>query len=145
MQLKVNKYQSGENRTSTKKHYGLIADEVEKVFPEIVSHTNMGGKDYQSVNKSAYGIIAIKAIQEQQVIIESQKTDIQNQKADIEEMKTMINALKARIDQLSTGTSLNSKASSQNNQVMELSGARLMQNAPNLLIQLLLSAITCQK
>ncbi|CAN5739065.1 hypothetical protein BH10BAC2_BH10BAC2_35250 [soil metagenome] len=124
MQLKVKKYQTTENKPGAKKHYGIGSEEVEKLFPEIASLTNKDGKDYHAVNKSAYGVIAIKAIQEQQVIIE-------NQKADIDEMKAMINELKTRIDQLSSGTSTNSKASSQNNQEMELSGARLMQNAPN--------------
>lgn len=49
----------------------MIAQEVEKLFPEIVAHIKDSSQDNYMVNKSAYGVIAIKAIQEQQKKIET--------------------------------------------------------------------------
>src|SRR5206468_11803622 len=49
------------------KHYGLIAQEAEKIFPEVVTHNKLdGGGDYYTMDYTAYGVLAIKAIQEQQ-------------------------------------------------------------------------------
>jgi hypothetical protein len=38
MQLDVKKYHFIQNESADKKHYGLIAQEVENIFPEIVSY-----------------------------------------------------------------------------------------------------------
>ena len=58
-----------------KKHYGMIAQDVEKIFPEVVHHKiiNSGKQDVYAMNYSAFGVIAIKAIQEQQKKIEEQE------------------------------------------------------------------------
>src|SRR6266498_1082942 len=38
LQLDVKKYHFLKNKPDDKKHYGMIAQEVEKIFPEVVSH-----------------------------------------------------------------------------------------------------------
>lgn len=72
LQLQIKKYHFLENKSSDMKSYGLIAQEVEKIFPEIVSHNQQdGGEDYYTMNYTGYGVLAIKAIQEQQKKITS--------------------------------------------------------------------------
>ena len=53
------------------KQVGLIAQEVEKIFPELVVNNNKHG--YKSVRYNWLPIYLLKAIQEQQKIIEELK------------------------------------------------------------------------
>jgi hypothetical protein len=62
---------------------GVIAQEVEKVFPELV----MTGKDgYKSVSYEKMSAIIIEAVKEQQKLIEKQQTEI-------DELKTLVKKL----------------------------------------------------
>ena len=60
---------------TSKRCFGLIAQNVQRYFPEIIStfdtKENLLGLDY-----SKTGVLAIKAIQEQQEIIEAQQRKI---------------------------------------------------------------------
>jgi hypothetical protein len=49
-------------------YYGFLAQEVEKVFPEFVFNSE---GDIKGIGYSNFSVIAIKAIQEQQVLIET--------------------------------------------------------------------------
>jgi hypothetical protein len=68
MKLDIKKYHFLESKSADKKHYGMIAQEVENIFPEVVYHKIMDStnKDLYAMNYSAFGVLAIKAIQEQQ-------------------------------------------------------------------------------
>lgn len=67
MLLKPSKYFYKSSRNIAKnKSIGFIAQDVEKIFPEIVYDSDDGLK---GLNYAAFGVIAIKAIQEQQEII----------------------------------------------------------------------------
>ena len=117
MQLEIKKYHFLRNKPEDKKSYGMIAQEVEKIFPKVVYHNkiNASGNDYYMMNYEAFGVLAIKAIQEQQMIIEKLKSDI-------EELKQSITQSSSKSDQSSkniTKTTLN------------LSAAHLNQNTPN--------------
>jgi hypothetical protein len=140
MQLDIKTYRFLENKPTDKKHYGMIAQEVEKIFPEVVSpdKKNGGDKDYYTMNYSAFGVLAIKAIQEQQKKIEEQEKTNQEQQQkitvlenQIAEQQKIINDLKSSIDQIRQSTSSSSQSSSLITKFSELSGARLIQNAPN--------------
>jgi hypothetical protein len=129
LQLGVKKYHFLENKTADKKHYGLIAQEVEKIFPEVVQHNIMDGsdKDYYTMNYSAYGVIAIKAIQEQQKKIEQQEQTNQEQQQKIITLEDRIAKLEAALNNGSV-----SNASSNNSIIRkEISGVTLEQNQPN--------------
>lgn len=64
-------YKSDKTAKST---IGFIAQEVEQFFPELV-----GEKDgFKSVNYSGFAVLAVKAIQEQQEIIEKQASIIED-------------------------------------------------------------------
>lgn len=62
------------NNPSNEQTVGFIAQEVEKLFPDAVIHTgtniNSSSKDLLALNYTALGVYAIKAIQEQQELIE---------------------------------------------------------------------------
>ncbi|OFX28444.1 MAG: hypothetical protein A2X08_13525 [Bacteroidetes bacterium GWA2_32_17] len=101
MELQVVEY-NFINQTNQKRYIGLIAQDVESVFPSLVSHTDKNeadgeNTDIYTLDYAATGVIAIKAIQEQQVminkLIEENKnfkkleTDYNNLKAEIELLK----------------------------------------------------------
>jgi hypothetical protein len=74
-------YKSDDARTKT---IGLIAQDVQKIFPEVVHYSK--ADDLYGIDYSAFGVIAIKAIQEQQSIIE-------NQQEQIDELKALVTTL----------------------------------------------------
>ncbi|WP_047547161.1 tail fiber domain-containing protein [Psychroserpens sp. Hel_I_66] len=74
-------YKSDDSKTET---IGLIAQEVQKILPEVVQYSKVD--DLFGVDYAAFGVIAIKAIQEQQVLIE-------NQQKQIDELKTLVTTL----------------------------------------------------
>jgi hypothetical protein len=106
--LDVKKYHMLESAPSDKKRYGLIAQEAEKVFPEAVTHIIQDdGSDIYTLDYSVFGIIAIKALQEQQ---------------------KKITTLEERIAKLEAA--INAGANS-NNISKETGSASLEQNMPN--------------
>ena len=67
LDLEAKKYfMTGKENVSKNKSLGFIAQEVEALFPEIVSEKD----GYKALSYSSFGILAIKAIQEQQQLIE---------------------------------------------------------------------------
>lgn|GEM_PF-4119803 len=85
LQTKAYRYNSESDKTSI----GFIAQEVNEIIPEIVMYDKEA--DQYSVNYSATGILAIKAIQEQQEIIE-------NQQAQIDELIRINKKILAKLD-----------------------------------------------
>lgn len=74
MKLEAKSYHYKDNENSAPLSYGFIAQEVEKIFPEAVA--TMGRDGMKAVGYQKLNILAIKAIQEQQVIIEEQNKRI---------------------------------------------------------------------
>jgi len=94
MQLKTYTYHLLDNDTQDPYSYGLMAQELEKVFPDMVTKVEPGKEgSLIGINYSNLGVIAIKAIQEQQQVIDTQnkKIDIQNKL--IIEQEARLNAL----------------------------------------------------
>ncbi|PSR55357.1 hypothetical protein AHMF7605_18510 [Adhaeribacter arboris] len=117
LQLEVKQYHFLGEQSSDKKHYGMLAQEVEKLFPEMVAHKTDDGQDRYFVNQSTYGVVALKAIQEQQQTIEKQQLEIA-------ELRTIVRDLQAAINPKAPATI-------SPNKVETGAGARLLQNAPN--------------
>jgi hypothetical protein len=66
------------NMTAGSRSFGLIAQDVAEYFPEIVSRMQeKDGKILLGIAYSKIGVLAIKAIQEQQVMIEEQRERIE--------------------------------------------------------------------
>jgi hypothetical protein len=75
--LRVVKYNWKNDADGTPQELGLIAQEVEQVFPGLVQDDlnpiEEGGEIYKQVKQSVLPFMLLKAIQEQQAIIESLK------------------------------------------------------------------------
>ena len=61
--------------TTKKQSIGVIAQEVQKLFPEVVHYSEVD--DTYGVDYSAFGVIAVKAIQEQQAEIKDLKSRLE--------------------------------------------------------------------
>ncbi|MEQ9219380.1 MAG: tail fiber domain-containing protein [Cyclobacteriaceae bacterium] len=74
LQLKPSSYQFiNSNETSV----GFIAQEVQEFFPELITITKGNGyEDLHMLNYEGFGVLAIKAIQEQQELIDTQAKKI---------------------------------------------------------------------
>lgn len=86
------------------KQIGVIAQEVEKVFPELVSTDEDG---YKSVAYEKLSAILVEAMKEQQKLIDEQKRTIEtlsisqtNTEHEMQQLKSELNTLKEMIDQL---------------------------------------------
>ena len=86
-------YTAGKGMEANKEYYGFISQEVEKVFPETViqKEISVGNEkvdDFRFINQTNFTPILVKALQEQQALIEKQNIEINKLK---EKIKTMEN------------------------------------------------------
>ena len=96
-QLKAYRYLYKDQELSAKKTIGFMAQDIQPFFPELVGQAEDG---YFGLNYSGFGVVAIKAIQEQQVIIESQQRTIKELKESQDESKLLLSQLLKRIEDL---------------------------------------------
>jgi hypothetical protein len=95
MALQPKTYLYTDQKDDEKNITGFLAQEVLPLFPELVSEFKYPKKDttdtnvYQGINYSGFSVIAIKAIQEQQEIIE-------NLQIKMDKMEKRISALEAK-------------------------------------------------
>lgn len=91
MELEVVKYRFKEQRDS-QKYLGFIAQDVEKVIPDLVKAPENSADESSSymLDYAGFGTLAIKAIQEQQSIIDSQQKQINFLLKEIENIKASI-------------------------------------------------------
>lgn len=90
MQLKPVDYLYNEQKPTENKVIGFVAQEVKPLFPEIVVASE---EDKLGITYGTTGVIAIKAIQEQQEIIKQQQEEI-------DELKLMLTKLASEINEL---------------------------------------------
>jgi hypothetical protein len=77
--LRVVKYNWNNHEEGTPKEIGLIAQEVEQVFPGLVQdalHPSEDGIAYKTLKASVLPFMLLKAIQEQQAMIEELKAEV---------------------------------------------------------------------
>ena len=99
-----------EKHFTDEKQIGLIAQELEKIYPELVQ-TDANG--YKTVDYSHITPILIEAIKEQQVIIEELKNnvDVLNSKIEnTESLEKRINSLECSIKSLTELLNLSSSS-----------------------------------
>jgi Chaperone of endosialidase len=83
---------SMKNDENNQQVMGFVAQEVEKLFPEIVKEIALrDGTTYKAMNYDAIGVLAIKAIQEQQNIIEDQQKTITFLLEEVKAIKQQLN------------------------------------------------------
>ncbi len=76
--------------------YGLIAEEVEEIKPELVSYNQEGLPETVSYSKLVVPLL--KAIQEQEVKISSQQEELQEKDAEIEDLKARIERIEEALE-----------------------------------------------
>lgn len=76
-QLKPATYQF-KNTTDKQEYNGFIAQDIMKIFPSMVTHNVIKERnlDAYTMDYSGFGVIAIKGLQELQIIVEKQKEKI---------------------------------------------------------------------
>jgi hypothetical protein len=90
LQLQPVSYEMNDNNTAGDKSIGFIAQDVKTLFPELVSVTSDTASGYKGINDlhavsyNGFGVLAIKAIQEQQLMIKALQ-------AEIEQLRTLFN------------------------------------------------------
>ncbi len=77
MQLKPYTYRYKAEAADAQHSLGFLAQDVQTVFPELVGQSivRFGKKGYLSINYGGFGVLAIKAIQEQQAEMEGLKKE----------------------------------------------------------------------
>jgi len=76
-----------EKNFNDKRQIGIIAQDIEKIYPELVRTDTEG---YKTVDYTKLTPILLEAIKAQQQIIESQKIEMNDLKADVESIKIHI-------------------------------------------------------
>jgi hypothetical protein len=98
--LNISTYRYKSNAPNSRS-FGLIAQNVAQYFPEIVSETqDKEGRKLLGIAYGKTGVLALKAIQEQQAIIEKQQQQIEN-------LQQQINLLLKRIEVIEKNKSFN--------------------------------------
>lgn len=93
LQLRPVNFEMCNDNPSHQKSIGFIAQDVKRLFPELVtviSDTSHGYKnisDLHTLNYSGFSVLAIKAIQEQQAMIEALRKELDDLKEAIKEIK----------------------------------------------------------
>lgn len=107
---------------SETKQLGLIAQELETVFPELVMTLDDG---YKAINYDGLIPVLIEALKEEHAEQEVQKEEIKDLQNNVEDLQNEIQALKLLLTQLSQQTLDNTPTK------VTLKEAQLLQNAPN--------------
>jgi hypothetical protein len=94
MVLIPKKYHYNVNESTDPLSYGFLAQDVQKIFPEFVSRREGG---YLGISYNNFSVIAIKAIQEQQELIDKLEKKNLTQE---QQFQQQINILLRRIEAL---------------------------------------------
>ncbi|MEM9527700.1 MAG: tail fiber domain-containing protein, partial [Bacteroidota bacterium] len=78
-------YKSDESNEMT---VGLMAQEVKEIFPELVSYSE--ADELYGINYAGFSVIALKAIQEQQEVIEAQDKKIENLESRLKRLESLL-------------------------------------------------------
>ena len=89
---------------STNKQIGVLAQELEEIFPGLVE-TESSGEKYKSVKYSCINIMLVKALQEQQVLINDMSSNINTLKDEITTLKQNMDSLLTRLQALEPNAS----------------------------------------
>lgn len=69
------------------KDFGLIAQEVEQILPELVSEDASG---YKQIDYSRLPLMTIQAVKELASVVDAQKSQIKRQQAEIDQLKNLL-------------------------------------------------------
>ncbi|MER3570127.1 MAG: hypothetical protein C4348_00725, partial [Patescibacteria group bacterium] len=86
-------YEQMQRGKSGKLNIGVIAQDVEKVFPELVSEWEYNGEKYKAVDYGRLTAVLLEAIKEQQKTIENLQKKIDEKEKRIERLEKIIESL----------------------------------------------------
>ena len=95
MKLKTLTYEYKAEKDGTK-HIGLVAQDVEPIYPELVNYNS--DEDVYHLNYAGFGVVAIKAIQEQQKIITEQASRIEELETKLSKNENRLNKVEALLN-----------------------------------------------
>ncbi len=92
LKLKPSSYKYIDNKASDSRSIGMIAQDVQKLFPELVNEvvSDRTGETLLSVNYAGFGVLAVKAIQEQQETIDEQAQKIEDLETRMARLEALI-------------------------------------------------------
>lgn len=98
MQLKPVTYRYNAEAAGARHSIGFLAQDVQAIFPELVAQSTnkKGEKGYLSINYGGFGVLAIKAIQEQQREIEALKKENEALRSKFESLESRLQKLENR-------------------------------------------------
>ena len=76
---------------------GFLAQEAQEVFPELVSYS--AADELYGINYAGFSVIAIKAIQEQQAIIDEQQATIDKQAEELNDLRSRLERIEALLEE----------------------------------------------
>jgi hypothetical protein len=96
--LKLNpvQYYFTTEKNPANKNLGFIAQDVQSIFPSLVSHSKED--DRFSLDYTGFGVIAIKAIQEQNEVITEQKSEIEKLRGELDALKGQVEEIKKLLE-----------------------------------------------
>lgn len=97
MSLKPSRYTYLDNNPNNKSTIGFIAQEVKSLFPELVLEI-AGNRDegMLTVNYAGFSVLSVKAIQEQQIIIDQQAIEIKSLKHTLQQIEQRLTHLESK-------------------------------------------------
>ncbi len=95
LKLQAMNYRYKVDNASAKSSIGFMAQEVDQLFPELTAlqRAHGGGEETLSINYAGFGVLAIKAIQEQQLQVDALKQEN-------EKLRAQTATLEARLEKL---------------------------------------------
>lgn len=100
--LKLNpvSYRYYSEAADAKRSLGFLAQDVQAIFPELVGEnlSHNGEKRYLALNYAGFGVLAVKAIQEQQVEIENLKKENEWLRTKTESLEQRLLRLEQKLD-----------------------------------------------
>ena len=100
LQMDAKRYHYKSDAAGAKKSIGFIAQEVDKIVPELVLYEEEA--DQYNLNYAGISVLNVRAIQEQQKIIENQKNIIERQQAEINIMKEQLSEVISTVASLTS-------------------------------------------
>ncbi|MFN0216909.1 MAG: tail fiber domain-containing protein [Saprospiraceae bacterium] len=100
MQLKPVTYRYVAEKANARHTLGFLAQDVQEIFPELVAQSTdqKGKKGYLSINYGGFGILAVKAIQEQQSELDNLKKENADLRAKTESLEARLLKLEKLLD-----------------------------------------------
>jgi hypothetical protein len=106
--LKAYNFRYLDSKETDRKVNGFMAQDLLPVFPELVyqRYDRELSKPLYTVDYSGFGVLAVKAIQEQQTIIDNQNSELRNLIMEVNQIREMVQASNSRLEVLQTQNEL---------------------------------------